>query len=239
MALDQWTKKADYPGLPLTGAASFILQGQAYVGFGQSNVSPFLSQAFYAYDPQTDSWTQKANITNGGETNLKPLALVIGAKGYLVHNTGSNDVFGYDPTSDQWTEKADFPGGGRVDATGFTIGGYGYLVGGSAGNAGVVQGDCWQYDTAADQWTLKTGPPIGLYDDVGFSINGKGYVGNDYFFQRLFLAYDPAADQWTYAAPFPGLSSGDAVSFVINDTAFVALGLYSNTISAEVWRFVP
>jgi N-acetylneuraminic acid mutarotase len=238
MSSDQWTKKADFPGPPLTWAACFVLQGKAYIGFGQSNVSPYSSQAYYAYDPQTDTWTQMANIAFGAFTNSKPLGLVVNGTGYLIPNTGTNQVFEYDPTLDQWTGKGNFPGGGRVKAAGFSIGGKGYLVGGSSGNMGNIQGDCWEYDPTSDQWSQKASPPA-VYDDVGFSIKGKGYVGNDFFFQRLFLEYDPVSDQWTHKAPFPGLASGDAVSFVVNDTAFVALGMYSNTISAEVWRFVP
>ncbi|HET6255073.1 MAG TPA: kelch repeat-containing protein [Puia sp.] len=239
MTSDSWTRKADFPGLPLNDAACFIIQGQAYVGCGQSNVYPYTSPAFYVYNPQTDTWTQKADINFGGAIpNLRSLSLVVGGKGYLVSNPGWNKIIEYDPALDQWTEKGDFPGGGRLYAAGFTIGDKGYLVGGGAGNAGNPQGDCWVYDTAADQWTSKAAPPP-LYDDVGFAINGKGYVGNDFFFQRLFLEYDPAADRWNYKAPFPGLASGDAVSFVINDTAFVAVGKTSNSVVGEVWRFVP
>jgi N-acetylneuraminic acid mutarotase len=238
MRSDQWTQKANFPGLPLTNGVCFVLQGKAYIGFGQSDVYPYSSQAYYAYDPQTDTWTQMANIAIAVFTNLKPLGLVINGTGYLVPNTGTDQVFAYDPTVDQWTGKGNFPGGGRDGAAGFSIGGKGYLVGGSAGNMGNTQGDCWEYDPASDQWSQKASPPP-LYKDVGFSINGKGYAGNDFFFQRLFLEYDPVADHWTHKAPFPGLASGDAVSFVVNDTAFVALGLYSNTISAEVWRFIP
>src|SRR5579863_5729977 len=212
MTTDSWTRKADFPGLPLTNAVCFVLQGQAYIGFGQSNVYPYSSLQFFAYDPSTDTWTQKTALAADFATNLSPLGLSINGKGYLVTNPGSNAVFEYDPVLDQWTELSDFPGGGRLYASGFTIGNKGYLVGGGAGNTGASQRDCWQYDPGTDQWTRKADPPVELYGDVGFSINGKGYVGNDEHYYRLFFGYDPVADRWTNSAPFPELSGSGAAS---------------------------
>jgi len=238
MALDKWTRRADFPDPSLNDAVCFVLSGKAYVGFGRSNIYPY-SPTFYAYDPQTDTWTQKTGLTYGVFSNLKALSIVVGGKGYLLQNPGGNAVYSYDPALDQWTTKAGFPGGGRNAAAGFSIGNKGFLVGGAAGNTGADQKDCWEYDPGTDQWTAKTGPRIEIYDDVGFSINGRGYVGNDFFFQKLFLEYDPVGDSWSLKAPFPGLASGGAASFVLNDTAFVATGQYSNTITSEVWRFVP
>ena len=234
---DGWSRRADFPGLPLDGAISFTIQGIAYVGFGSSNIFPYSSLAFYSYDPQTNNWVRRADPPSLGTSYLNPVGLAINGKGYVI--TNSSNLFEYDPALDQWTVKTGYPGGDRIRPTGFAIGTKGYLVGGAVGNNMAGVQDCWEYDALADTWTKKASVGSEMYNAVGFTINGKGYAGNDFFYGPVFWEYDPATDHWTMKSHFPGLAHGYAVSFVINDTAYVSTGGYSNTVTAEVWRFVP
>lgn len=53
-----------------------------------------------------------------------------------------------------WVKKANFGGTNRAYATGFVIGGKGYVGTGSAG-AVTYYKDFWQYDTTTNSWTQK------------------------------------------------------------------------------------
>lgn len=202
-----------------------------------------------------DYWTQKANF--GGGTRYGATGISIGDKGYMglgVDESGYHtDFWEYDPASDLWTQVADFEGSIRSHATGFTIGNKGY-VGTGAYTPGDVDwvwhNDLWEYDPQADSWTQKASfDALGRNNAVGFSINGKGYIGTGtYRFNRFYDAqylddfweYDPVANAWQQKANVPEQGRTSATGIRIGNKGYVGLGVYYyDTRLKDWWEFDP
>ena len=77
---------------------------------------------------------------------------------------------------------------------------------------------------------------------VGFSINGKGYVGLGEGSGSLqdFHEYDPGTDQWTKLDDFAGEKRFKAIAFVIDGFAYVGLGKSSaDRALKDLWKYDP
>ncbi len=227
-----WTQKADIGNLGISQAVGFSIGNKGYVGTGN-----FGSSSFWEYNPTTNIWTQKADFGGGGVAYATGFS--IGNKGYVGTGIYANSTVGsyfweYNPTTNIWTQKTDFPGTARDLAVGFSIGNKGYLgTGHTFNNSGHVNfQDFWEYNPANDIWTQKAdfgGEARGA--SVGFSINGKGYIGTGrhftnglgYFFQD-FWEYNPANDTWTQKADFGGGSRAYATGFSIGSKGYLGTG---------------
>lgn len=231
-----WIRRADFPGPGRTEAVCFVIGSKAYAGSGYSN-GLNVTNDFYEYDPLTNTWTRKADFIYPSDFR-GGISLSINGKGYVITGQYSKLVYEYDPLANTWTQKADFPGEERMQGVGFVIGNKGYVVGGNPGYATGLN-ECWEYDPAIDSWSLKAPVPEGIVSAVAFSINGNGFVGNGTGNRKHIWSYDPVTDKWEKMADFPGLSAGYAVSFVIDNSAYIATGDFLNELSSEVWRFVP
>ena len=160
-ATDVWTRKADFGGTARYGTASFSTGGKGYVGTGFEGVNIFAyTKDFWAYDPATNTWTQKADFK--GNARGYAASFSIGSKGYI--GTGSftfsgrsgslnfrieHDFWEYNTATDVWTQTVDYAGYERDRTISFTIGGKGYIgFGRSAVDEfnGVGLPDFWEYD---------------------------------------------------------------------------------------------
>lgn len=109
----------------------------------------------------------------------------------------------------KWNEMAEFIGPGRIDATSFSIGTNGYVLGGiTKYNGGTVLKDFYQYNSINNQWTKKADyPGANRRCSFAFVINNKVYVGggfvNNNNFDKDVFEYDPATNQWTKKADLP------------------------------------
>ncbi|MEM6262034.1 MAG: kelch repeat-containing protein, partial [Bacteroidota bacterium] len=78
---------------------------------------------------------------------------------------------------------------------------------------------------------------------VGFSINGKGYVGtgvDNTSSYKDFWEYDPTTDTWTQKANFPGGKRTSAVGFSINGKGYIGMGVSTNgTYVLDFWEYDP
>ncbi len=81
---------------------------------------------------------------------------------------------------------------------------------------------------------------------VGFSINGKGYIGtggtNYEGISQTFWEYDPTFDSWTQVADLPGAARFLAAGFSIDSLGYVGTGNISpgtNGFTADFWEFNP
>jgi len=109
-----------------------------------------------------------------------------------------------------WVKKADFPGVSRNLEVSFSIGNKAYVGMGDKpikpGKYGTpsnyyVYNDFWEYDPAVNIWTQKANYiGGGSQFAVGFSINGKGYIGGgqtgDPMSGAILYEYSPEANVW-------------------------------------------
>jgi len=162
-----------------------------------------------------------------------------------------------------WSGRSELPDGiGRYDAATFTIGTKFYVATGSdytsSYDTGIIittgeafKNDFWMYDTTLDSWTqLNDFPGIPRSSGVGFSMNGKGYVGlgrsafdDQNAMLKDFWEYDPNGDVWTQIDDFPGEARYDATGFASNGVAYVGLGNTNNlyngphTPNRDMWKY--
>jgi N-acetylneuraminic acid mutarotase len=257
-ATDAWTQKVDFIGGERVNAVGFSIGTKGYIGLGYSDGHP---QDVYEYDPGGNTWKKVADFPGTGRE--KAAAFSIAGKGYV--GTGQcdeggpffvykNDLWEYNPALDSWRQVASFGDGeaedGRYIAVGFSIGNKGYI--GTGINDSDYFKDFWEYDPAIGElgaWTKKTDfGGSARQAAVGFSINGKGYIGAGYTGSptnaplKDFWAYDPSANTWTQIEDLVGPTRMSAVGFSIDNKGYVGLG-YDATYMApdpqlrDLWEY--
>lgn len=104
-----WMPLADFPGAPRVSAVGFAIGNTGYIGTGHnSRKSTPVYADFWAYDPATNTWTEKAPLPGGARAEASGFS--IGNKGYLGGG-GLSDFWEYDPAGNTWTRKADIGAG--------------------------------------------------------------------------------------------------------------------------------
>ena len=194
-------------------------------GAGLGNV---LVGTVEAYDPQTDTWTEKADIPT---PRLLLAASVVDGKIYVIgggnrSQLGLPTVEEYDPATDTWTRKADMPTP-RHGLSTSVVNGRIYAISGFDGtNMATVE----EYDPASDTWTKKADLPTLRSHLATQVVDGKIYaIGGwdrrasiDTVFSSV-AVYDPAADTWTKKADMP-TARWAAASGVVNGKIYVVGG---------------
>lgn len=92
------------------------------------------------------------------------------------------------------------------------------------------------------QWTQKADLTGGKrYEAVGFSIDGKGYIGTgiDLTRKKDFWEYDPSTDTWTQKADFGGGARNLAVGFSIGNKGYVGTGTGDDGLKKDFWEYDP
>ena len=198
-----WTQKADFAGGPSLGAVGFSIGGKGYVGTGDSSLYGLnYYQNFWEYDPDSDTWIQKADF--GGTARVGAIGFSIGSKGYL--GTGydgalRNDFWEYNPSTNTWMQKADCGEVPRSGAIGFSIGSKGFIRMGHGTNGPYYYNDILEFDPDGNTWTQKSDfAGDGRAEAIGFSIESRGYIGTG---DRSFNF--PYNDFWEYNASCDGL----------------------------------
>ncbi len=247
-APNTWTQKADFGGTARYAAIGFSIGSKGYLGTGTDGNS--YSKDFWEYDPKANSWTQKADF--GGVPRATTVGFSINNKGYIgtgwpAANVQLNDFWEYDPVSNTWSRKADFAGGIRGDAVGFSIGSKGYVGTGVSGVYPnyVYYKDFWEYDPKSDIWTKKANfGGASRYGAIGFSVNGKGYVGTGKdgaspCFKDLW-EFNPLLNTWIQKAKFGGTGRFQAKGFSINNKGYVGTGIeYNGDYPKDFWEYDP
>jgi N-acetylneuraminic acid mutarotase len=218
----------------------FAINGKGYVVGGQDNSFNYLSNT-YEYDPNTNTWTQKASapVSISGT-----FTFVINNIAYLGcgARTGANNsttMYAYNPATNTWTQKANYVGPSVVVPVGFAIGNYGYAGGGTNGS-GSLNNQFYKYDPANDTWSaIAAYPGKPRAGAMAFVINGKAYVGGGtaviggsyYYALGDMYEYDPSTDKWSPAPSLPGLPREQSGVFNFADNAFIIGGHENETDS--------
>jgi N-acetylneuraminic acid mutarotase len=229
-------------------AVSFELNEKGYVTLGQTQFQDD-SRSLWEYNPETDTWSQKADYGGGDRTGA--FSFVIDEEAYVGaggDDTLQEDFWKYDPIANVWEQKADFGGGPRGYGIAFSINGIGYA--GLGLQTSSRQYDFWKYMPDTDEWIQLEDVPFDfqMYNSISFSLNGKGYFGlglgfdleefNNYASDRIFQ-YDPETDSWLEMNNFEGAPRLYANSFINNNEVYAGFGRLggNGAYLNDLWRY--
>ena len=231
-----WTKLNDVGMGKRERATGFSIGSLGYL-CGGLDTAEVIHKDLWAYDPQTDAWTQKADLPGAARRDaisfvIDNYAFVGSGMDSISGPTGNTlkDFWRYNPNTNTWSTIADFPGAGGEGiyfATGFSVGGKGYLCGGKTG-PNLYSNQLWEYKPSNNQWIQRANFPGGVrYQLLSFVVGSKAYVGmgtDQNIFKKDMYCYDPGANNWQAIAPFPGYERGAASTFALEERGFVCLG---------------
>jgi hypothetical protein len=218
--LTTWVPEPNLPAFAREQTSSFAIDGVGYVLGGLNGLNGQYTNALYAFDPATDTWTARAphpweHIWAAPVFTLDGLAYVIGGAGFVAND---REVHVYDPVSDSWSPRADFPGPAPERGWGCSLDGIGYVC----LSSWVPAGERFHaYDPATDTWTPRADPPAGTgtYGHL-LVLNGTIHYIRD---NGAVHAYDPATDQWSPRAS-RGVSISDPQVFILGGMAYTVSG---------------
>jgi N-acetylneuraminic acid mutarotase len=171
---------------------------------------------------------------------MKTLWTIVLGLFLLVGCSSSED----DPLGN-WIKKSDFEGLPRGSAVSFIIDNKAYLgLGYNSDEDDPFLKDFWTYNPTTDRWDrLADFPGNGRTASVGFSINGKGYVGTGYDGNNKLKdiwEYDPTLNTWTRKDDFLGGARYKAVGFALNSYGYIGTGYGDDSVDKiDFYRFDP
>lgn len=198
-------------------------------------------------------WTKKADFS--GLKRERSIAFSINGKGYVGTGVDTADVvkkdfWEYDPSLNAWTQKANIIGVARRNAIAFSINGKGYVGTGMdnpEASLGSTLSDFMEFDPITNIWISKASFPgsigTGVYFATGFSADSKGYIccgkrgPNDYTDE--FWEYNPSTDSWFQRQSFPGGVRYQLSSFVVDNLAYIGLGIDQDVYRKDLWQYNP
>lgn len=242
---DDWDDELSIGGLSGDGldrgsACSFAINNKGYICLGQGETNPFFGD-LWEYDPNTETWTQKANFI--GSPRRQAVSFVLNNLAYIGTGIDANglqkDMYRYDPATNIWTQLNDFSGTARKEAVGFSMGNQGYI---GTGDDGVMRNDFWQYQPSSDTWIEKAPlPSAARKGAVGWGQFPSGFVcmGEDvnFNYRKDLWEYNYYTDTWTARADYPGPERSNATVFVLNNFAFVGTG-YNGEFQDDFYAYL-
>ncbi len=237
---DTWIQKSNFGGVARRSAAAFSIDEIVFIGCGTNGT---VQQDFWAYNQNTDTWTQKTNfpIARAGVG-----AFSIGNKGYMGSGSDGvsvyNDLYEYNQQANTWTFKQNYGGTALIGPVAFSIRNRGYFCTGSTGARNDI---LWEYNSSNNTWTQKASYGGGLvYNATGFSIGNKGYIGTGNLAGNIktnqFYEYDPSLNSWTRKADFGGTAREYAVGFSIGQRGYIGTGNdIGGFLKKDLWEYNP
>lgn len=237
---DAWQPVANLPTTVQDNAVAAD-GGKVYSAFGYTGSVD--TNALYAYDPDTGSWSKLASAT---DTRESPARGFIGGKLYAVGGWGASGnpdakLEVYDPASDSWSTKASSPkpyaGSGSA-----VLDGKLYVVGGCTASVCGTK-DVTVYDAASDSWSQVASYPESIAWEACGGIGGKLYCAGgttDAGSVKHTYVYDPASDTWSALADLP-IDLWGSASTAANGLLLVSAGVTndSTAITNQGFAFDP
>jgi len=136
-ASNQWTQKADFPGVGRLNSEGFTIDNKGYIVAGKTDLpAPYddvYHKALFEYNPANDTWAIKSAFPGDGREYSK--SFVINGKAYVGggYTRNSNDFnyffdfYQYDPADNDWTRVDNFVWGSDLRHC-FSIDSKGYAV---------------------------------------------------------------------------------------------------------------
>jgi N-acetylneuraminic acid mutarotase len=250
-----WTSIADFGGAGRSGAASFVIDGKAYVGGGFSSSGTRL-QDWWQYDAGTNGWTKKADFT--GPARSGAVAFTIGGKGYVgtgidATNARLKDFYEFDPAANSglgsWKKIKDFTLE-RSGCIGFTLNDRGFVGGGASLND--IYSDLWEYKPATDTWESKgafnkkrTNASVMVINNLAYLVGG---IGESYI--QEVEQYNPTTNVWIQKLALrqkdetgtkidQPLPRELASSFTIGEFGYLVAGSQNTSLFSDCWQYNP
>lgn len=194
------------PGLPesVHHANLAVVDGTLYV-VGSLNSGFGGNSDVWSWTPGDEAWQSHTAMT--GTVRGAAAVGVVGDRIIVAGGFGGGsvtDASAYDPLLDEWDEDiADLPV--ALDhASGQTIDGTLYVIGGRTGGINNVSAATYEYDADGNQWIERTAMPTaragfaaGVVDDTIVVAGGEGNPDADSGVYPQVEQYDPASDEWT------------------------------------------
>ena len=199
---ESWTTKAPMPsgrGEVAVGVVGGVLYAVGGMAGSPGAVGP--RATLEAYDPATNTWTQRAPMPTVrsllGVGTLNGVLYAIG--GLAGDGSRLATVEAYDPATDTWTTKAPMPTARGLLAIGVANGVL-YAVGGYDGG---ILATVEAYDPAGNTWSARAPMPTPRYGLAVGVANGVLYAVGGYNGGVLATveAYDSLTNTWTSRAP--------------------------------------
>lgn len=150
---DTWSRKADFPGVGRSSAATFSIGNKGYIGTG---VSTGWITDLWEYDQNSDTWNRKAEFP--GNPRYLAAGYSIGSKGYFsagaisayLNQEETQDLWEWDQATDKWIliGQLNLPNGRYASLAGL-VGSHGYYITNPSGNNHRVE--LWTFPLTADK----------------------------------------------------------------------------------------
>ena len=209
--------------------AGSVVDGKIYVIGGISTLNRVMGTV-EVYDPATDSWEKKKDMTYSRAAlaiqNVDGIIYAIGG----ATSAGGNSISiveAYDPSSDSWTRKADMLNNRMAFSA--VLDGRIYIIGGGT-NGSSMSTKTEAYDPKTNTWTVKKDMPesggniaLVVKDSLIYSFGG-GYSNVPAI--STVLVYNPRTDTWTKKTDMPTPRMG-AIACLVNGKIYVLGGTSS------------
>jgi N-acetylneuraminic acid mutarotase len=223
-----WVKKSNFGGVGRHRAVGIAIANRGYMGLGHVNGTgmDISYKDWWAYDPASDTWTQKANFP---VNNHGAVSFATDTRGYVGGGSAlTNEFYEYNPVTNTWNPIAPCllsPG----DTQGFSVQNKGYVY---------QANQLVEYDPSINSWQLKTSAPVAFGTwSCSFATESSGFIKSGINLYE----YKPSNDTWIQRASFPGAMSNGSSAFCKDGKGYVTCG-YSGGLSVvtdEVWEFNP
>ena len=224
--------------------ATLLSDGKVLLAGGAGYAVLAGSAGVICYDPATNIFSLKANLTVGRSSHTATLlangkVLAVGGNANTFNAFSIKNVESYNPATNAWAPVSSLTTG-RSFHTATLLNNGKLLVAGGIGNGNTLS-SAELYDPTSNTWNASGNLGIARYSHTAITLaNGKvlvvgGTSGNNNYLSSVEL-YDPATNTWSAAASLNAARGGHAAALLRNGKVLVTGGYNGTTLaSAELY----
>jgi N-acetylneuraminic acid mutarotase len=228
---NSWTSKTDGvdPARYSLSSTTILNLLYSFAGLTSTNSSDRINDCD-EYNPSSNSWESKTNITTA---IYEFSSSTISDKGYTYGGIGGlvaiprNYTYEYNSTSNSWATKTNLPSPERARMAASTISDKGYVYAGFYTN---YLKDCDEFNVSSNSWSNKTDATTATDYLSASTINDKGYIYAGRLTARECSEYNPTSNSWASKATMPLPSRSSLGASTITNKGYV----YGGTAAAKI-----